>query len=190
MNRRHDDFTAAEIERSQSLIAAVLGPEEMAKLDAEAAEMERALDEYVARHRARQTTATDLGVCSDCAGEGSYESSHPVWDDPYFCVVKTCPTCGGSGWVGEASPARTEEDLDQEDDDGLPRPLRTTATDLAATLKRIADEVKADRIEAALSHYEEAETDFGVEARNPDFNEMWADEDDFHWNRERSEEDD
>lgn len=67
-------------------------------------EMRRALE--ADGEKLRQLTGEDHGpyfvdweTCPECGGEGSVEVPKPQHDDPEFCIVRQCHTCGGSGWV-------------------------------------------------------------------------------------------
>lgn len=46
-----------------------------------------------------QNELEDWGTCPECGGEGSVEVPHPQRNDPYYCDVHQCFTCGGSGWI-------------------------------------------------------------------------------------------
>lgn len=38
-------------------------------------------------------------TCPECGGDGEVLDFKPRHDDPEFCIVRQCHTCGGSGWI-------------------------------------------------------------------------------------------
>lgn len=68
-------------------------------------EMQRALE--ADGEKLRQLTGDDYKIvfddewetCPECGGDGEVLQFRPQHDDPDFCTVRQCFSCGGSGWI-------------------------------------------------------------------------------------------
>jgi hypothetical protein len=47
----------------------------------------------------RRAPSYDWRRCDACGGSGEVQTANPQHDDPYFCTVRMCRDCNGSGWV-------------------------------------------------------------------------------------------
>lgn len=54
--------------------------------------------------------------CPDCHGEGATEKPMPFADDPYFCIVLACETCGGAGGAIHETEGEAMDTLSRTDD--------------------------------------------------------------------------